>query len=384
MLLLPFVAAAEQAAEDGWTKVTMPANGGFVLSLEIPSNWVRRDTAIRSNQYAPKQWPAHQLVFATLRHPELGRIHLTMKSFSAQTNLEDFVNYDRDLLRQNEYLLQAGFDRSYGRPSYSKTVSGEPGSTTPDARRTVTIFHDRVGMDAKFVAGFGKFPETEKIFNRIIKSIKVTPVAELDADRVWRLYVSPSVIFTPGEWYLEGNFSLAMPPGWQAEEVEIAHAASGDAKAGRMIVEFYPPEFSDEASFTVQLDGKLYNERLSAAEFLATRDPIVAITATEAREVKTGAGAAIPDDQVEDGFCLSKNRTRRFGKSGQIEIKSYAGKDALTGEDVMLRFHTAGGVTLACNLIFKARPDDFERLTPQVDEMVRSLKTGSEGPIFLK
>ena len=106
------------------------------------------------------------------------------------------------------------------------------GSTEPYRRQIATVFHDRVGIFAYFISPWSGsketpwsgFPALSETADRILKSIAVTPVAALDPDRVWQLYISPRVTFAPGKNNLEANFSLALPPGWQAEEIEIVDA----------------------------------------------------------------------------------------------------------------------------------------------------------------
>ena len=399
IVLLPFLAVAEDANKnatgDGWTKVTLPANGGFVLSLELPPGWEHgfQGSTDASGYYAINdERPQWLSVF--YHHPDhFNAIVLYMFTYSNPFSLEDFAKVSR-LKIQFDTTLHIGSDQSFGRPSFSHTKSYEKGATDPHRRDVATVFHDRVGIFAFFYRWHpNTIADLSKDFDTIIKKITVTPVADLDPTEVWQLYVSPKIGATPGKFWLNAEFSLAMPPGWQAEEVEVVRVASGGAEAGRMIVDFFPPGASDEASFTVQLDGMPYNRSLSAAEFLATRDPIVASMADDAREVETATDVGMPDAErrrpdysyaTQDGFCLSESSTRRFHQTEGVKVKSYAGKDALTGKDTKLRIYTAGGVTLACNLIFRAPPDDFDRLAPQVGEMVRSIKTTAGGLIMLK
>ncbi len=391
ILVLPMAAAAGKATETGWTKVTMPANDGFVLSFKIPPGWAHKFHGSYRRGVRKNDAPI-QVLSMSIHHPDREHsISLYMYAYPSTLSLEDLVEGTFSRERWAKITLQTGFDQSFGRRSFSRTVSYSKKSTDPFSRDAMTIFHDRVAITANYKADSGYFEKLAGPFDRIIRSVAVTPVADLDAGTVRRHYVSPKVLVTPGKYWLDAGFSLVMPPGWESEEVEIAAASKKGARGGRMVVDFFAPSSPDDPAFTVVLDGILYSERLSAAQFLATREPILALIATGLRETETEPGVALPGDDfwpgwtiMQDGFCLYKSRTRRFTRSGKIEVKTYTGTDAVTGVDLKLRTHTAGGVTLACNLIFRAPPEDFDRLAPEVGAMIRSVKVESGGLIMLK
>ncbi len=387
--------AADLEPNAGWTRVALPELDGFVLSVEVPSGWEHEFHADH-DEYGyyknKKNGEQPKILRLYMRNPEDPAgyyLYFNINAYPGDIGIEDFADINYMLgpypNMATEQFQEKGFDESFGRRSFSVTTFAEKTrAVDPFNKEAVTTYHGRVAIHASVATSMYDYPDQAVFFDRIIKSIAVTPVAEIDPEQVWQLFLSPEITVTPGKYELEAFVSLAMPPRWQAEEVEVVTAGAGGAKAGRMILDFYPREGSEDVGVTLQMDGTAYRERLSAEGFLATRDPVLASMANDLREVETEAGVAVPNDYQWRGFCLSQRKTRRFKKSGPVEVKTFDGKDAFSGEDVRLRVYTAGGVTLACNVIFKAPPDEFARLAPQVDRMLRSLKVQAGGLIMMK
>lgn len=393
ILLLAASAAAQETDTSGGSEVTLPALDDFVLSLEIPPGW----EVFFGGEGDLTKWHTKDGVEplgmpVTLHNKDmLFTMVLRMFVYDSPLSLEYFVAI-KDMATKTDTTLQLGTDQSYGRQSFSHTKAAKAGSTDPDRHEAVTVLRDRVGISAAFIGDLNTFAARQAAFEKIARTISVTPIAELDADTVWRYYVSPEIAITPGKNWLNGTLSLAVPPGWDVEEIELVQGGLGGAAAGRFVVDLIPEDSFEETAFTIVLDGKAYDERLNAAQFIATRDPLVASLANDILEIDTEIDAGMPEPErqgsgiypLQDGFCLSESRTRRFRQTDGVAVKSYRGKDVLTGEDTRLRVYTAGGVTLACNMIFRAPPDRFNQLLPTVDRIVRSTKVKAAGLIMLK
>lgn len=395
LLLLPMIASAQKTPDD-WQSVTLPSNNGFVMSMKIPPGWkyeayARRDVPRFETRAERRKWRS-QKVPVWLTGPEKTGVHVIMRAYNTPRSLATYLETFKSWHKAHKGTLARQADDSFGRPSWSHLTTHDKNSRRPTAKRAFTMYHDRVLIEASTRKFPEKFPEAVKTFDRILRSITVSPVGELDTAPANGYYASPAVRVTPGRWELDAEVSALVPSGWTVEVIEAAHGRGNhrSGQPGRLELEFRPSGGPENTGITVGLIGYAYGNRPGREQFFKTRAAVMDFLADDVREVPGPENAEIPKGTIRPsvpmqfGFCLSQARSRRFTASGRIETKTFTGKDPISGEGVKFRVYTAGGYTLACNVIIRAPMDKFDAFLPAAKQFVRSLSVIAEGTIMLK
>ncbi|MEM0946938.1 MAG: hypothetical protein AAGK37_06000 [Pseudomonadota bacterium] len=225
------------------------------------------------------------------------------------------------------------------------------------------------------------FDVVAPLFDGMLNSIGVTPTNDAETPP-HRFYHVPETVVTGGESYLYAALTLGLPSDWQFETLKRAHSAEAAIGGGVIVTGYSDTSFS--AQVTLQVDGLPYKTRIGPEEFLASYKAVVDAALVDPQEVETPEDVTLPTGFRGEDFCLSRYKTRRFSFSDKVEVRTFLGKDAYTGDDVKMRVYTAGGITMICNLTLQAKVGEFDERAEEFETILKWLKVYANGTITLK
>ena len=412
--LIGISAAGAQAEEQEWKTVRTSAFGGYVISYDRPGDWYEGKERFDNRDFRFREGGRAK----TLRYREMASYfdNLNVSFTVRQFDLPQPVALDRwievkeqfwkHMLNKTILTHGKGNTKILGKTAFfflssrMNTYSGGKAvpttgptpkwrgdsstrkvpATGPTTKDVMIVVDDRVVLEVRFVVmgGFTEWFKTlQPIFDRMLKSIKVTPVAKLDASQVARGYKSPEIrISQRRNYYLKISISLILPPGWSAGDPLLKPATAANSR-GRMIVEIRRSKDPGGPSFLLVVEGVPPNRPLESVDYLATADRLIGKLMT-----KHGPGKTIMIGSQPWFFCMGHMKNRYWRGTGKsAHVRSYSGKDR-KGRDVRARVYTAGGFSAACNLIFIARTKDFDKALPDIDAMIKSISSSEYSPAF--
>ena len=385
-ILSLFGAAAEAPAQE--TKLvpfTAPAYKGYVLSADLPKGWRPKIGAGRYWLYINANRPADKLDPVTL---SLG-VGILRKPMSFEKVVASKIKNFK--YNPSTIYHKRGFNQVLGKKTfyYLHSSKYQYGSSkivkipSPTFKTYITVIDDRAVINFTLTT---RRPDDYRkllpLFERVARTVKVRPVSAVPPGQLSRFYTSPNVQFSRRrDYYLWTKFMLALPPGWSARKVAVRHAGRSSER-GRMVIDMAPPKPArpgGRQKLTVAFEG-LRVGALQPADFLATAKAHVAAVLTKARKIETPKSAQW-SGQIGFGFCLMRKRMRRGAGTGKIHVATYLGEDK-NGRARKLRIYTAGGLTMACNVIYAADPKTFDASWERVYGMISSLKTFPASPVL--
>lgn len=379
-------------AQEPQTTVQSSLYDGFVVTVDVPDadDW---------------QWDLRPYAFGSCidiqRHDEAAAgkspstLSLCIHTMKRDLPFDDFVEQVKaDRKNFAMIVLEEGVDDTFGQSTFRYTSANEDckvgGETVRCTRPTHlyygTVLEGRVWTWLEFRADADAFEKALPVVEKLARSVRVVPEDGLETPANSQ-FASASVTSSKRRnHYLENHVEAMLPPGWQAEELELRHATA-DNERGKLVIAFYteaPDPFPGEPyqALFVIVEGLEYAPH-DAADYLATAGTHLDDFLTERTPQITPGTATLPDQQEgsPDGFCLSKVKTRHSDGSGVLQVSEYEGKNA-DGRHLKLRIYTGGGVTQACNIIYVADPALYDAEQDQIDAIVKSLEVVTFDPNF--
>ncbi len=397
IFLYAVAAFSARAEEPAWKTVTPPAFADHVVSFEQPAGWeLENDVSERGFRFRKG---GKMLFFPFARISLWGRTKATQNKASETIgitmNLHDLpkpVSLDRwvEVLVagwKNFAMIvhEKGFDRLSGQRAFYYFKSGETvwkngkkvKATEPNGRDHIAVLNDRLLIELSFSASTpALFKKYAPVFERIEKSLKVTPVSALDPSRISHVYKSPEIrISQRRDYYLDTFFSLELPPGWSAFEAAV-EPATVKREGGLLVVEAGPDALSEDLSFMVVVQGMPVTA-LTGSDYLATADRVIGALMPE-----HSPGEAVETSAAPSPFHCQALRKQRHGEgTRKTYVKTYTGKDR-DGRPLKARVYTLGGMTMVCNLVYIDAPATFDKYLPLIDGIVKSFKSSEYSPSF--
>ncbi len=368
--------------------VVLPAIKGYVLSIDLPKtgtaeNWQRSI------------------------NPDKRGVTIYFSSRSASSSLyfnvwdkpKNFDKYARDRqqnARKYKKVYEDGYNKALGNRtlfvvSSRKTVSvdgKEVKATKPTNKTYITQFDKRVDVEMYIYVGDGQvppfaLPKSLPLFERIARSVKVTPASAMGAGQLRQYFSSPKIqVSRRRDYYLKATATMALPPGWAAQVV-TADPASGSRESGRVVVELTPrrkPLADRYEKLRLVLEGVEIRNVFSLPGFLDTARVYLAAELPNPEKIRTPKTVAMPVSNDGSGYCNMWRKVRRGVSTDKVYVSTYAGKDT-NGQDRKVRVYTAGGFTLACNIIYTADPKTFDASQERIGAILKSLSIRIEMPL---
>lgn len=409
--LIGILAAGAQAQEDKWKTVRYVAFGGYVLSHDQPTDWIEWKESFHERGFRFKVgkktrmlWFKHRstrsdfkkmaqlnkrINFTPGTKYSAGRASFTILQHDLPRPLtvERWFDVDKRGWKNFAMIVHGeGTMQVLGKKAFYYLSSGKTAwkggkkvpATAPTSKKVFVVVDDRVLLEITFWATYAEqFKALQPIFDRMLKSIKVTSVAKLNPGLISRAYVTPTIrISRRRGYYLDISIAMILPPGWSAGEPIIKPATAAKPR-GRMIVEIRRKKDPGGPSFLIVVEGMPPNKRLGPADYLATTDRLIGKLMARHDPGKTVKVAA-----PLKFFCMGTLKNRVWKGTGPIaHVRSYSGKDA-KGRELKARVYTAGGFSAACNLIFIAQTKHFDKALPGIEAIVGSIRSDEYSPSF--
>lgn len=372
------------AEDDPLVHVKLPAFEGFVLSADLPTWGFENAKAIEKSVQTNKD----ALWFEVEREDPKSSFLLSMYVkdepviITHETKPWGFVTLGRSNSAVNER-----FDFSFGRRKYSYELL--VWHEKPTTKIYEFVASGRVLIRFIFVADDPTvYEQVLPVFERSARSIMVESYRrETDT----RIYSAP---WTRIARDVAMDVRVTLPPEWSAKRVVNIEAddfnsnglaitrlgkfeEADDADEDGEEWERGPPErernyrrASDpEGELMLAIEG-IPHGPVAKHDVLYTIEPILARLLSEGTKIETPdlpASAAMPSGGDDGLFCLS----------GVVQVSTFQGKDAVDDTDRKLRVYTGGGGRVACNLVYIADPTTFDRSSPAIEEMIRSLEVSN-------
>lgn len=384
--LIGTLAAGAQAQQEKWKTVRFPASGGYVVSYDRPIDWyhdgnntashlAKMDRINKRINFTPgSKYHAGEVDFI------VSRIDLPRPATLERLIKEEKARWkDYAMIVHGEGTMQVMGKKAFYYLSSGKTTwkgGKKVPATGPTKKTMIVVLNDRVYLVIIVRATYTEqFKALQPTFDRMLKSLKVTPIAKLDASLIAHVYSTPDTrISRRRGYFLDVSISMTLPPGWAAGDPTVRHATVAKPR-GRMIVEIRRKKDPDGPSFLIVVEGMPPNRPLEPADYLATTDRLIGKLMT-----KYGPGKTIKVASSPRFFCLGHRKNRIWTGTGKrAHVRSYSGKDE-KGRDVRARVYTAGGYSAACNLIFIAQTKDFDKTLPDIEAIVKSIASAEYSP----
>jgi hypothetical protein len=400
------LAAAATAEDEKWKTVRTSAFGGYVISYDQPVGWTIGKESFERNAIQYRVGERGLPLNIREIYPTLKNFRQFNKRMGFKIPLRDRLdilfrirqyNLPRPMTLDQRVAFTKGWKYNWynGGRRYAEgrtKVMGEKaffylsspktiwmgGKTTPltePIRKTViVVINDRVlfEIDMGVKLDPEHFKALQPTFDRMLKSIRATPVAKLDPTRISHALFTREVQLS--EWrrfFLIVQASLISPPGWSASDPIIKQAVNGKPR-GRLIVEIRQRKDPGGPSILLVLEGMPLRKPLAHADYLATGDRLIGKLMA-----KHSPGKTVKTASPAWSFCIPRFRSRYQKGTGKTAlVRSFSGKDE-KGRDVKARVYTMGGYTIACNLIFIAESKDFdkafEKKQPVIEAIYKSI-----------
>jgi hypothetical protein len=412
-LIVFFGGTASHAQQEKWKTVRSSAFGGYVISYDIPTGpigWLERredfdtknivfgvggrgktvryrETIVSLEQerlarfnkkigFTPPGTTSGTVFFSVRQYnlPE----PMTLKRWVKAKKEQEYGTYRWAFIHDEgstEKLGKEAFYYVWSPPKIWKDGRKVPASraTGPTHKTLMVVVNDRVLLEVRIRVDH--FPEQFKglqpIFDRMVKSIKFTPVFELDAARISRALFTQRVRISQGQrrqnFFLIVQPSMAGPPGWAPFDPIIEHAIKGKPR-GRLIAKFRANKDPAGPSLMLVIEGMPLRRPLENTDYFATADRLIDKLMT-----KHGPGKITKTASPAWSFCMPQIRSRyRRGTGKTALVRTYSGEND-RGRKIKALVYTMGGLTAACNLIFIAEPSDFDKALPDIEATFKSI-----------
>ena len=204
---------------------------------------------------------------------------------------------------------------------------------------------------------------------RFLESVKFQPLSDFDKNVVFNVLYKNSIhIAQRYDYEATGSFKITHPSDWEVQKLEATPPIARVGE-GRLVVSFTGP---DDLSSTgepeyliVDLRG-MSNPPYEPADFLATTDPIVQTLMQNPQKISAESA------EIEGFRRFASMRSTYITGTKQTYINTYVGKSE-DGARLKIRTYTAGGQSMAANIIFVADEEDFDGTLPVIEKMIDSL-----------
>ena len=377
----------ESPARTELVTVVSPVVKGYVLSVDVP----KTGTAEKWRRSIDPSERGLTIFFSSRSSSSI----LYFRVYKKPGNFERLINYRKGLFKRHGLkIYETGFNNALGRKTFfflssNKTISvggKKIKATKPTTKTYITLFDNRVTVEMRIDVGPRQVPplalsKSLPLFERIAKSIKVTHASAMAPGQLSRYFSSPNTRLSKRHrYYLNATVTATLPPGWSASVLDARHAI-GTSGQGRVVVELTPSRKSPPGRYqklTIVLQGIPILKAFSLAGFLDTAKAHLASALPNAKKIDTPGAVAKPGGS---DFCYSNRRVKRGVSTGKVYVATYAGKDG-DGQDRKVRIFTAGGFTMACNVIYAADPKTFDASKARIGAILKSLKVSVETPIL--
>jgi hypothetical protein len=401
-------AAAGNGGEGEWKTFTTPAFQDHVLSFSCPNDWEKEHSGYMTN-YKRETYGLYFTVTSSEKKALVSMTLIDLKDKMELENLKEIILSKRNSLLQDTWYVDKKYNdvtvvyedgyvplgrlkayyRTFSAPTYyDSQKKAKVKCSSPMKKVLYTVVAGHVALRVSYEASRYQpdSPETYKAFypmaDKIIQSLKVKPVSSLGADVVvWKPYTSRRITLSRRRDYrAQCDFEINMPSNWVAKEISF-QPAKGPKEEGNMAVNFLAPEDRASDSYrervTVICEG-LPIGPLAFNDYMGTAEKHVAAIMPKHEKVKTEI-LSFPEPNASVGSFANLPLRRAESTKGKTLINVYSGKDE-KGRDLKIKTYTAGGLTIALNLVYAAESKDFDKFIPLVQEMMESLKISAFSP----
>jgi hypothetical protein len=379
----------ESTAKTELVPVVLPAVKGYVISVDLP----KTGTAEKWTRSVGGSGGEGSISF----YSRSANFSLLLRVYDKPASFERYVKYwNRAFIKGYRYkIYEKGFNNALGRKTFfflssNQTISmdgKEVQATKPTGKSYFSVFEKRAMVRFFVYVGPRQAPplaltKSLPLFERIARSIKVKPASAMPPGQLSRYFSSPNTRLSKRRgYYLNATITVTLPPGWAARVADARHA-TGSAGQGRVAVELTRRRKSPAGRYeklTLVLQGIPIPKAFTRAGFLDTAKAHLAEALANPNKIETPKAVAMPGGGSR--FCYMHRKVRRGESTGKVYVGTYAGKDR-DGQDRKVRVYTAGGFTMACNVIYAADPRTFEESQERIGAILRSLRVEVESPVL--
>jgi hypothetical protein len=250
-----------------------------------------------------------------------------------------------------------------------------------DREQALQIQFSARGKWSNSLDGVDVYQKWKPTVDEMLKTVRFVPPEEVGEDIVLKMpYESPVLrISERRDFHADSGYKAEIPSNWDTR-ITNQLEASAEYEQGTLVVEHLAPEedSSDYRSRIMVVLQGLPVTSLTAKDFLETTKKYL----SEDGPGITNLNELSSAKQDHPGLAfLAKLKSKRSKSTKKTYRKEFEGSISGVG-NVDIQAYTAGGLTIAANILVIGEPNSINDLQPTIDEIVKSIKVNVYSPVI--
>ena len=376
MLVLPNTAAV-RAQSETWKTVTLPLRHGLAARFRYPPEWsvklagwtprieIRDAAGKKATFWVTLSKPTDYWI-KHFRASEEETVKRYPGEQEKRTRAPDYTKYNR--------VFATGQTTLAGQPAHLRetaAASRKPEDGAARARWTA-LFGGRVVVKATFYTLTpALYRKWRKAATAMAASVQILRADQFKPDEpVVVTYESKRVRLSERRgYYMDARLQFFHERGWKPAVRQFRNAG-GRSERGFFVAEFVPPWATPPRHATGRLIVVFSGLRVvpqSRASFLDTAPALIKFWFGEPKELSRKTVT------IEGFRFLARSRPRRGESTMLTYVRTYRVK-AKDGGELLVKSYTAGGMTVAANILLVGAEPAYQRLLKETEPWVRAAR----------